>query len=260
MGHNVICISREDGAGAHEVASCAADRLGFRVIDEDIVTRAALEAGVERDVVADVERGKTALVRLIEGFGAAGMGIGYMGDPTSGCAQGQPASDDLRALIRSVIEDTASKGRVVILAHAASLALSHRGTVLRVLVTASPKVRAQRIASTLGVDEKKAAQAVKRSDAGRADYIKRFYGVGRERPSHYDLVINTDRLTPEQAARLIVAATAASEDAGQAAPAREPELARELISSGASQRSASESPPRISAAGTSQLVVDEDAR
>ena len=53
-------------------------------------------------------------------------------------------------------------------AHAASLALSQREDVLRVLMTASPQTRRRQLASALGVDEKEAARAIKRSDAGRA--------------------------------------------------------------------------------------------
>jgi cytidylate kinase len=34
--------------------------------------------------------------------------------------------------------------------------------------------------------------------------MKRFYGIDAERPTHYDLVVNTDKLTPDDAARLIV--------------------------------------------------------
>ena len=58
---------------------------------------------------------------------------------------------------------------------------------------------------------------LKRSDAGRADYIKRFYSIAAELPTHYDLVINTDKLSPEQAARLIVEAAAIGA-AGTSAP------------------------------------------
>jgi hypothetical protein len=188
-----------------------ARRLGFRLIDEDILTRAAVEAGVDHEVVADVERRKSALVRLIEGFGSAGMAAGYTATPAS--AAGQPASEDLRGLIRSVIEDTATHGSTVILAHAASLALAPRDDVLRVLLAASPQTRAQRVAGTLGIEEREAALAVKRSDVARADYIKRFYGINAELPTHYDLVINTDRIAVEKAARLIVEATRGRADA-----------------------------------------------
>jgi cytidylate kinase len=44
---------------------------------------------------------------------------------------------------------------------------------------------------------------VKDSDAGRRDYLRRFYGIDEELPTHYDLVVNTDVLTVEQAADLV---------------------------------------------------------
>ncbi len=184
--------------------------LGFRLIDEDIITRAAVEAGVDQEVVADVERRKSLLVRLVEGLGPAAMATGSAVTPPEYSGYGQPASDELRGLIQSVIEDTATAGDVVIVAHAASLALATRSDVLRVFVTASAYTRQRRLAESLGVDEKQAARAVKRSDAGRADYIKRFYGIGAEQPTHYDLVINTDRLASGDVARLIVDAATGS--------------------------------------------------
>jgi cytidylate kinase len=207
VAYKAVCISSEDGAGAAEAAQLVATRLGFRLINEDIVTRAAVEAGVDHEVVADVERRKSLLVRLVEGMGPASMAAGYVVIDGS---YGQPASDELRGLIQSVIEDTATTGNVVIVAHAASLALAERADVLRVLVTASAQTRQSRLAGSLQLDEKEAARVLKRSDAGRADYIKRFYGIGAELPTHYDLVINTDKLTSDDAARLIVHAATGS--------------------------------------------------
>jgi cytidylate kinase len=45
---------------------------------------------------------------------------------------------------------------------------------------------------------------VQETDRARADYLKRFYGVSREEPTHYDLVVNTDVLGHEEAVDLIV--------------------------------------------------------
>jgi cytidylate kinase len=213
----VVCISSQAGAGGQEIALLVSSSLGFPLIDEDIVTRVAVEAGVDQDVVADVERRKSVLVRLVEGWGTAGMGGGYVVASAQMPGQDQPASDALRGLIRSVIEDTAAAGSAVILAHAASLALAQRDDVLRVLVMASPQIRGQRLASTLGIDEAEAARTVKQSDAGRADYIKRFYSISAELPTHYDIVINTDKLAPEHGARLIVQAAAGRADAEESA-------------------------------------------
>jgi cytidylate kinase len=94
----------------------------------------------------------------------------------------------------------------VIVAHAASLALGDRDDVLRVLITASSETRARRLAEAGDIDEAEAKKVVARGDANRADYLKRFYGTSAELPTHYDLVINTDRVTLEDAASLILSA------------------------------------------------------
>jgi cytidylate kinase len=211
--HNVVCISREQGASAEETADRVASSLGYRLIDEDIVTRAALEAGVDRDVVANVERRRRVLSQVIETVGVAGLGSAGYAPPADVWGRNQPPSDELRALIQSVIEETATEGSAVIVAHAASHALAKREDVLRVLITASPQTREKRLAEALGVDEKTAARTVKQSDAARAHYLKRFHNVGAELPVHYDMVINTDKLEPQHAARLIVHAAEARDAA-----------------------------------------------
>ncbi len=203
----MVCISRQDGARAQEVAQLVASELGFRLIDEDILTRVAVEAGVEQEVVADVERRRSRVVRLLEGLGSSGTPMGYVPAPNI-VGDDQPASEQLRGLIQSVIEEVAAAGSAVIVAHAASLALGQREDVLRVFVTASPQVRVKRLSAGLGISEKEAARTVKRSDAGRADYLQRFYDIRAELPTHYDLVINTDKLPSEAAAGLIVQAAA----------------------------------------------------
>ncbi len=189
-----------------EVARSVAERLGFAFVDEEIILEAAAEAGVDPGVVADVERRRSFMERAVEGFGSgvdasafAGVGAGFV-------ASNEPAGDELRELIRTAIEETAENGDVVIVAHAASHALASRPEVLRVLVTASPPVRQARVAQEQGLSEKDAARVVDKSDAGRADYLKRFYGTRSEFATHYDIVVNTDRLSLAEAVSLVTLA------------------------------------------------------
>jgi chloramphenicol 3-O-phosphotransferase len=206
----VICISPTEGGAGHEVAALVGERLGFRLVDEAIVARAAQQAGVEADLVADVEARKSLLHRLLEDLGSSsGVSTLAVGGGFVPPVDDKPTSDELRALIREAIDETASQGDAVIVAHAASFALGERPDVLRVLVTASPQTCSRRVAAIRGCSQEEAAAAVRSSDAARASYLQRFYGVSAERPSHYDLVVNTDRLTPEQAAALVVAAAGA---------------------------------------------------
>ena len=97
----------------------------------------------------------------------------------------------------------------MIVSHAASYALAGRDDVLRVLVTASTDTRAARAARDGSLDNKKAAKAVVDSDAARASYLRRFYSVGDELSTHYDLALNSDSLSVELISDLVVRAASA---------------------------------------------------
>lgn len=208
MACTVVCISHAAGAGGEEVGRLVADRLGFLYVNEEIVARAAAKGGVDAADVADEERRKSLAARALNAIAQGGgeaWTLGAVGPLGSG---DELDSDDIRSLIRETIEQTAARGKAVIVAHAASYAIGHGDGVLRVLVTASPETRTTRVAEAEGLDQAGAARAVKESDAGRADYLKRFYDVREESPTHYDVVLNTDALTVEQAADLISQAAA----------------------------------------------------
>lgn len=202
VGARVVCISRAIGACADEIADEVATDLGFQRVDEEIVAQAAARQNLKPADVADVERRRSIVARVLEDMGRSGGVAGYVPDPG-----GVPhRSDDMRSLIQEAILDRAARGNVVIVAHAASYALDKRDDVLRVLVTGSPSVRASRIATRESMSTRDAAKAIRKSDAARADYLKRFYEIKRELPEHYDLVISTDVLGPSQSAALVVQA------------------------------------------------------
>jgi cytidylate kinase len=107
-------------------------------------------------------------------------------------------------MIQAAIHEVAAAGRAVIVAHAASMTLAGTEGVLRVLVTASAVTRARRVAASAGMSEAEATAAIAQADRNRQDYFRRFYEIREEQSTHYDLVINTDVLTAEQAGDLIV--------------------------------------------------------
>lgn len=206
MPCNVICISHADGAGGRQVGKLVAERLGYRYVDEEIVARAAAKGGISPADVADEEQRKSALVRLVRelGRGAATESYGFPGP--AGPASTAPAPDAVRSLIQDAIAETASTGKVVIVAHAAARALSEKAGVLRVLVSASPGTRARRVAEEQELELRDAKRRIADSDAARADYLRRFYDVRSEQPADYDLVVNTDSLTIERAVELVALA------------------------------------------------------
>ena len=203
MARTVVCISHAAGAGGEEVGRLVAERLGFLYVNEEIVARAAAKGGVDAADVADEERRKSLAARALNAIAQGGGEAWTLGAVGPLSSREELDSDDIRSLIRETIEQTAARGKAVIVAHAASFAIGHGDGVLRVLVTASPETRTTRVAEAEGLDQAGAARALKESDAGRADYLKRFYDVREESPTHYDLVLNTDALSIQQAADLI---------------------------------------------------------
>jgi len=201
----VVCLSHTTGSGGDEVGRRVAERLGYLYVDEDIVASAAAQGGLEPRDVADEERRKTFVTRFLETMAEGGGDAWMLSTGAASMMEGvRPA--DIRALIRETVAQTAGRGDVVISAHAGSYCLEPGPRTLRVFVTASPATREQRVGAAERLDKAQAARLIKDSDAGRHDYLKRFYSVERESPTDYDLVVNTDLLSTEQAADIVIRA------------------------------------------------------
>jgi shikimate kinase len=192
VSSSVVCIARTAGAGGEEIGRLVADSLKLRYLDEEILISAAEEEeGLDPEQLAAVERRRQGLSRFQ--LDVVGGGL---------------VEEMLRSLTKRAIAAAASEGGVVIVAHGAAIALAGDERAFRVLLTASPEIRAQRLAEEQGLDLEEAKKTIERSDREREAFLKSFYGIDREVPTHYDLVVNTDRISTTAAAALIAEAAA----------------------------------------------------
>jgi cytidylate kinase len=219
MPISVIAISHTNGAGGERIGRIVAEQLGFRYVDEEIISTAIDKEGIDPHLLADAEKRKSILARLVEGLGRIGVAGTAMGSLTirdaptltarrasSAGAKSTGRSDDFRAFVLEAIQETADLGEVVIVAHAASMAIGRRDDLLRVFITAPAKVRTKRLAEAEHIAEEEATKLIQRSDARRAEYIRRFHAIDAELSTHYDLVVNTDRLSVEEACEIVTQA------------------------------------------------------
>ena len=199
MGYRAIALSQVYGSGAESIGRDVAQQLGFGYLNEAIVAQVASDRGVDPAIISDAEQRKAFFSRLAE--------MALRAAPDMSSSPPLYAFDEADMLlwdIRDAVRDAADRGNVVLVAHAACYACADRSDVLRVWVTAPPSTRASRLASALGLSDKEAAKSVRQSDAARASYLKRVYDIGEESDTDYDVVINTERLTTDAAAGLIV--------------------------------------------------------
>jgi len=153
MDCRVICVSRSLGAGGEEVARLVAKSLGFRYVDDEIVSRAAEKAGVSPETVEKAERTPPLVVRILEAMAAAPPA-----EPSGAAVLPflTQTSRGYQEVLEQVIRETAQASNVVIVAHGASIPLTGMAALLRVFVTASPDTRARRIGEERSLDERAA--------------------------------------------------------------------------------------------------------
>lgn len=197
----IITLSRQFGAGGAEVAKRVADRLQWRVADNEFVERVAARAGLTPDEVAvREERVPNFLERLAWALASASAELAV---PTGATMEG--LSEPLMVRVtESVVAEIAREGRVVLVGRGAAAILGERERTLHVQVVAPVGIRVERIAGRLGVPLDEAKKLVHESDGRRSKYHKEYYGRDSADPVNYHMVLNTGYLGLDGTADLMV--------------------------------------------------------
>jgi len=95
-------------------------------------------------------------------------------------------------------------GEAVIVGHAGQVILRDEQHVLKVLICGSQRRRAERLAAETNSSVESALTTVLNSDKERRAFFKKAYGIELLSPQHYDVTLNTDRLSFDRAVESIV--------------------------------------------------------
>jgi cytidylate kinase len=184
-----ICFSRKIGVGALEIADILSEKIGYRVVDREILEHIAGQADLsEKTVELFDERYRGKLNEFLAlAFGEKSF----------------IESDYSRNLFGAVyaisgLDPTIFVGRGV------HLLLPMEETLSVRFICAREK-RGQRVAKILKVSEKEAYRKLDQRDKEQRDFFKKVYGKRDASPYEFDLVINCDRIPHPQGAAEIVA-------------------------------------------------------
>ncbi len=198
----LITISRQFGAGGSEVAGLVAGRLGWSVVDNDIIDRVAQRAGLAPEIVArQDERIPGFVERLARALAASSQEYAV---PELGVAV-REAAPGLVRITEMVVQEVAAEGRVVLVGRAAPAVLGTAIDALHVKLVAPRSFRIGLAMSAEGLDAKAAEKLMDQTDAQRTQYHREHYGRDWSDPAHYHMLLNTGLLGLDGAATVIVA-------------------------------------------------------
>lgn len=169
----IIAMTREMGSLGKDVAEGLAHELGLKLHYHEVIDAVSEKMHLPQNLLMRFLQGKEG---LIEGL--------------------RLDKDALSLYTAEEVLDLALQGNLMIRGWGATCLLRPVAHVVCVRVCAPLELRARRIMERLGIDDFELALAeVKHNDAAHAAAMLRRFGIDWQDPTHYDLVLNTERVS-----------------------------------------------------------------
>lgn len=194
-----ITISRQTGSGGHTVAQKLADYLQVQQ-----------PAGSRPWMVFD----RNLVEKVLEDHNLPARLAKFM--PEDRISQVSDTMDELFGLhppswilVRKTSETIlhlAQLGHVIVIGRGANVITRKLPHLLHVRLVGSLEIRVKRLQELGGLDHREALRVAEREDRARARYVKQFFDKNIDDPLLYHMVINTDLISSDEAARMIALA------------------------------------------------------
>ena len=185
----IIVVSHEMGAGGTEIGQLLAQRLGYRYVDQELISAAAQRYGLLEEKLSHLDESKPS---LFERFAAeTRMYI---------------------TVIQTALYELAEQDNVILMGRGGQWLLRGVPHVIRLRIIAPFDTRVKRLAKKLAgqmgeqTNQKRVVDMIRRDDAEKLGRMRYLYEVDIRDPSYYDITISTDKLPPEAAVEVIASA------------------------------------------------------
>jgi cytidylate kinase len=201
-GKLAITISRQTGTGGLAIAQTLAAYLQKRgprrdkpwtVFDKNLVEEVLRQHNLPKDLAAYMTEERTSeLQDMVEEV----LGL-------------HPSSWVLVRRVTETILNLAELGNVILVGRGANFVTSRLDHVFHVRMIGTLETRIERLRQFEKVSEKTARKLIEEGDENRRRYLRKYFKKDIDEPLHYDLVLNTDRISDETAMHLIAEAALA---------------------------------------------------
>jgi len=174
----IITISHEMGAGGSEIGMALAQRLGYRYVDQELISEASRRYGLAEEKLSHLDEAKPS---LFERFDAE--------------------TRRYITVLQTVLYEFAADDNVVLMGRGGQWLLRGVPHVLRIRVMAPFNLRVKRVAKKMAgqmgetVNPRSVSEMVRRDDAEKAGRMRYLYEEDLADPALYDLVLNAEKLS-----------------------------------------------------------------
>jgi cytidylate kinase len=180
----VVTISRGSYSGGKMLAECLAGKLGYRCIDRDLIIKRAAASGVSEEEL------RAALEKPPSFLGATGH-TKYI----------------YLTLVQAALTEEVGADKVVYHGLAGHLLLKEAPHLIRTRIIAPMEFRIRMVQDRLHLERGEAISHIEKMDQTRRKWTQFLYGVDWGDASLYDLVVNLERMSIEQACDVIARMT-----------------------------------------------------
>lgn len=201
----VITISREVGSGGRTVGRKLAKKLGVRFCDKQLIRELVNMFGLNEGEIERIKGKKQnwledLFARISPEFGSEMFIPRGVEEPP--VVTSNEIFENEKQIIRSIAEESSC----VIAGRSGFFILKDHPNKLDVFIHASRQKRIQRVMRRQELTEKKAEEVIDYVDKARDNYIQKFAGTSRYDLRNYDLVLNMDYMTEDEAVECILKA------------------------------------------------------
>ena len=206
--HLVVTVSRELGSGGHTVGRKLAEKLGVRFSDKDLINALREKFNLTASRIEELKgEKKNWLSDFIKWVAPMPRQSMFVNDESKFSQEfrADVTTDDIFMAETEILKAIAEEGPCVITGRSGFFVLKDCPDQVSIFITASRENRIARVVRKQHLTEEQAAALIDSVDQSRENYVQRYTGTSRYDARNYDLVLNMDHLTEDQAVDLILA-------------------------------------------------------
>lgn len=199
MGNKIYTIGREFGSGGRDVGEKLAEKLGIKLYDKELLSRAAKESGFCKEIFENHDEKPTNsfLYSLV-------MDTYSMNGYSSSSFLDMPLNHKVFLAQFETIKKIAAEESCVIVGRCADYALAENPNCMNIFIHASMDYRIKNVAEALNLSENKAKDMIQKQDKQRASYYNYYTSKKWGDSRSYNMTLDSSKLGIDGCVSLIL--------------------------------------------------------